>query len=218
MRIILSRGVGGIDERTRGLTQRWFDMVDWRSAHVGNARLGVSRSITGYAQQLGGEVSQQHPGRTWVERQERSAEHPLKLPPTASECGDHLLRMVEKQQQGGNEVPEEERWEAVDPSKCPQQVCRGLAQLLFKARVDSEGARWLAKRIEDRLPPGWGAVWRERGCSELQGTLADQLQLVVEIPTSHGDSVCTVSRASRWNMPAVSLTVVHAMSTRNRRM
>ena len=32
MRIILSRGIGGIDERTRELTQRWFDMVDWRSS------------------------------------------------------------------------------------------------------------------------------------------------------------------------------------------
>jgi hypothetical protein len=41
MRILLSRGEGGIDERTRGLTKRWFDMVDWRSAHVGSARLGV---------------------------------------------------------------------------------------------------------------------------------------------------------------------------------
>jgi len=49
MRILVSRGIGGIDERTRGLTQRWFDMVDWRSAHVGSARLGVSRSIEGCA-------------------------------------------------------------------------------------------------------------------------------------------------------------------------
>ena len=27
MRILLSRGIGGIDERTRGLTQRWFGKV-----------------------------------------------------------------------------------------------------------------------------------------------------------------------------------------------
>jgi len=33
-RILLSRGIGGINDRTRGLTQRWFDMVDWRSAHM----------------------------------------------------------------------------------------------------------------------------------------------------------------------------------------
>jgi hypothetical protein len=45
--------------------------------------------------------------------------------------------------------------------------------------VDSEGARWLARQIGGRLPPGWGAVWRKRGCSELQGTLTDQFQLVV---------------------------------------
>ena len=37
MRILVSRGIGGIDERTRWLTQRWFDMVDWRSAQVGRA-------------------------------------------------------------------------------------------------------------------------------------------------------------------------------------
>jgi hypothetical protein len=52
MRILVSRGIGGIDERMRGLTQRWFDMVDWRSAQVGSARLGVSRSIEGYARKL----------------------------------------------------------------------------------------------------------------------------------------------------------------------
>jgi len=37
MLILVSRGIGGIDERTRWLTQRWFDMVDWRSAQVGRA-------------------------------------------------------------------------------------------------------------------------------------------------------------------------------------
>ena len=155
-------------------------MVDWRSAHVGNARLGVSRRIEGYAQQLEGEVSLQHPGRTWVERQEGKSEgHPLKQPPTTSECGHNLLQMVIKRKQGVDAVTEEEGWRAADPSRYPQQVCRGLAQLLSQANVDSEGARWLARQIGGRLPPGWGAVWRERGCSELQGTLADQLQLVV---------------------------------------
>jgi hypothetical protein len=157
-------------------------MVDWRSrsAHVGNARLGVSRSIEGYAQKLEGEVSQQHPGRTWVERQEGKSEgHPLEQLPTTSECGHHLLQMIIKLKQGVDAVTEEEEWRAADPSRYPQQVCRGLAQLLSQANVDSEGARWLARQIGGRLPPGWGAVWRERGCSELQGTLADQLQLVV---------------------------------------
>ena len=70
VRILLSRVIGGIDDRTRGLTQRWFDMVDWRSAHVGSARLGISRSIEGYTRKLDGEVSQQHPARAWVEQQE----------------------------------------------------------------------------------------------------------------------------------------------------
>jgi hypothetical protein len=49
MRILLSRGMSDmseIDERTRGITQRWFDMVDWRSANVGSAQLEVSRDIS----------------------------------------------------------------------------------------------------------------------------------------------------------------------------
>jgi hypothetical protein len=70
MRILLSRGIGGIDERTRGLTQRWFDMVDWRSAHVGIARLGISRIIEGYTRKLEGEVSRQ--ARAWLEQQEKN--------------------------------------------------------------------------------------------------------------------------------------------------
>ena len=86
-RILLSRGIGGINDRTRGLTQRWFDMVDWRSAHVGNTRLGVSRSIEGYTETLKGEVHQQHPARTWVERQEqKSGGHEPERIPTTREC------------------------------------------------------------------------------------------------------------------------------------
>ena len=68
---------------------------------------------------------------------------------------------------------------AADPSRYPQQVCRGLARLLSHGQVNSEEAQWLAKQIGSRLPPGWGAVWTERGCSKLEGTLTDQLQLVV---------------------------------------
>ena len=87
VRILLSRGIGGIDDRTRGLTQRWFDMVDWRSAHVGNTRLGVSRSIEGYTETLKGEVHQQHPARTWVERQEqKTGGHEPERIPTTREC------------------------------------------------------------------------------------------------------------------------------------
>ncbi len=178
MRLILSRGIRGIDERTRGLTQRWFDMVDWRSASVGNAKLGVSRSIEGYAKTVESEVSQQHPARTWVERQERkSREYQLGQPPTTHECGQHLLQIIRQPKQGADE---EEGWREADPSRHPQQVCRGLAHLLSQATVDGEGARRLARQIGNRLPPGWGAVWKEKGCSELQGTLTDQLRLVVD--------------------------------------
>jgi len=45
--------------------------------------------------------------------------------------------------------------------------------------VSSENAQRLARHIGGRLPPGWGAVWKEKGCGELAGTPADQFQLVV---------------------------------------
>jgi len=121
MRILLSRGIGGIDDRTRGLTQRWFDMVDWRSAHVGNTRLGVSRSVEGYTKTLEGEVHRQHPARTWVERQEqKSRGHETEQVPTTSECEHHLLQMVTNLKQGEEAAAEEAGWKAADPSRYPQ--------------------------------------------------------------------------------------------------
>ena len=76
-------------------------MVDWRSAHVGSVRLGVSRSIEGYARKLEGEVNVQHPARIWVERQENKSvvDEPGRLP-TASECGHQLLKVVTGWKQG----------------------------------------------------------------------------------------------------------------------
>ena len=160
--ILLSRGIWGIDERTRGLTQRWFDMVDWRSAHVGSTRLGVSRSIEGYTQKLEGEVNQQHPARTWVERQEqKSGGHEPEQIPT-SECGHHLLQIDTKLKQGADAAAEEAGWKAADPSRYPQQVCRGLARLLSQGKVDNEGAQWLARQIGGSFPQGGEQCgWRE---------------------------------------------------------
>jgi hypothetical protein len=45
MRILLLRGIAGIDERTRGLTHHWFDMVDLRSANVGSAQRWLAKQI-----------------------------------------------------------------------------------------------------------------------------------------------------------------------------
>jgi hypothetical protein len=155
-------------------------MIDWRSAHVGSAGLGVSRSIEGYARKLEGEVNVQHPARIWVERQENKSEvnEPERLP-TTSECGHHLLQIVKGLKQGTGAAAEGASWRTADPSRYPQQVCRGLAQLLSRDQVNSEEARWLAKQVGSRLPVGWGATWTERGCSELEGTPTDQRQLVV---------------------------------------
>jgi hypothetical protein len=178
MRILVSRGIGGIDERTRGATQRWFDMVDWRSAHVGSARLAVSRSIEGYARKLEGEVKLQHPASIWVERQEnKSVVHEPERLPTTSACAHHLLQIVRGLQQGTDAAAEGTGWRSADPSRHPQQVCRDLAQLLSRGQVNSEEAQWLARQVGSRLPPGWGATWTEKGCSELEGTPSDQRQL-----------------------------------------
>ena len=122
--------------------------------------------------------------------------------------------MVTKLQQGADAAAEEVGWRAADPSRYPQHVCRGLARLLSHGKVTSEGARWLAKQIGGRLPPRWGAVWMERGCSKLEGTLAEQLRL----PTSNGDPACAVQSATGWNMPTVSPRVVHTKSTTKRGM
>jgi hypothetical protein len=59
-------------------------MVDWRSAHVCNIRLGVSQSIEGYTETLKVEVHQQHPDRTWLELQEQKSgwHEPERIPTT----------------------------------------------------------------------------------------------------------------------------------------
>jgi hypothetical protein len=48
----MSRGITvsqtGINKRTRGLVQLWFDMVDWRSGNIGRDQSGVSQSIEGH--------------------------------------------------------------------------------------------------------------------------------------------------------------------------
>ena len=99
--------------------------------------------------------------------------------PTTSECGHHLLQIVMGLKQGTEAAAEEAGWRAADPSRYPQRVCRGLAQLLSREQVNSEEAQWLAKQVGSRLSPGWGSMWTERGCSKLEGTPTDQLQLVV---------------------------------------
>jgi hypothetical protein len=125
-------------------------------------------------------VNWQHPARNWVERQEnKSVVHEPERLPTTSECGHHLLQIVMGLKQGTEAAAEEAGWRAADPSRYPQRVCRGLAQLLSREQVNSEEAQWLAKKVGSRLPPGWGAMWKERGCSKLEGTPTDQLQRVV---------------------------------------
>jgi len=166
MRILLSRGIAGIDERTRGITPRWLDMVDWRAANIRDASLSISRSLD--------------PARAWVERQERAPTANMSLPaPTAHECANHLAQLATELRQEAVATAMDSNWRIADPSKYLQQVCRELARLLSRAEVRGESARLLAKHIGDRLPPGWGAVWIDKGCSALTGTSDEQLRKVV---------------------------------------
>jgi hypothetical protein len=59
-RIVLSRGITGINKMTRGLVQLWFDMVDWRSANIGRDQSGASQSIEGHTRKLKGEFEAPH--------------------------------------------------------------------------------------------------------------------------------------------------------------
>jgi hypothetical protein len=105
MRVLLSRGTAGIAERTRGLVQRWFDMVDWRSANVGSVQLGDSRGIESHTKKLEGEVNRQHPARVWVERQEReSAAKKPEWTTTTHECTSQLSQLVTGLQQDATEA------------------------------------------------------------------------------------------------------------------
>ena len=125
-------------------------------------------------------MNRQHPARTWVKgKEQKSRGHEPEQIPTTSECGHHLLQIVTTLKQGADAAAEEAGWKAADPSRYPQQVCRGLARLLSQGKVSSGDAQWLARHIGGRLPPGWGAVWMEKGCGKLAGTPADQFQLVV---------------------------------------
>ncbi len=95
-----------------------------------SVRLGVSRSIEGYARKLEGEVNVQHPARIWAERQENKSvvNEPERLP-TTGECGHHLLQIVTGWNQGIGVADEGASWRTADPSRNPQQVCRDLVQL-----------------------------------------------------------------------------------------
>ena len=199
MRILLSRGIAGIDERTRGLTQRWLDMVDWRAANIRDASLSFSRSLD--------------PARAWVERQERAPTANMSLPaPTAHECANHLAQLATELRQEAVATAMDSNWRIADPSKYLQQVCRELARLLSRAEVRGESARLLAKHIGDRLPPGWGAVWTDKGCSALTGTSDERATPKGSaLPARNGDQMRAVPSTANRNMPTMSHRMVHAM-------
>jgi len=102
-----------------------------------------------------------------VLRQKSGGHEPERIP-TTRECENHLLQMVTTLEQGAEEATREAGWKAADPSRYPQQMCRGLARLLSQGTVSSENAQRLARHIGGLPPPGWGSVegegmWRASG-------------------------------------------------------
>ena len=135
---------------------RWFNMVDWRSANVGSDQSGVRRSIEGYRKKLEVEAHRQHPdtlGRTAGTK--ITGKEPERTS-TTHECASQLSQLVSELQQHVTGTVTEIDWRAADPSRHPQNACRGLARLLSRGDVSCESARWLAKQIGDRLPLGSG--------------------------------------------------------------
>jgi hypothetical protein len=57
--------------------------------------------------------------------------------------------------------------------------------------------------------PGWGSVWIDKGYSELEGTPAQQLRNVGELPTRNRDQMCVVPSKTRRNMSATSHRAVY---------
>ena len=179
-----------MDGKRAGKAGRWFDMLDWRSANVGRDQWGVTRSIEGYTKKLEGEVDRQHQARVWVERKEpKSAAKDSERMLTPHECASHLLQIVTGLQQDATEAAIQIGWRAADPSRYPEHVCRGLTRLLSHGEVSCDSARWLAKQIGNRLPPGWGMVCMDKGCRELEGTLAEQLRTVVNRTAPNGSGL-----------------------------
>jgi hypothetical protein len=74
-----------------------------------------------------------------------------------------LSQLAKELRQEAAATAMDSNWRIVDPSKYPQQVCRGLARLLSRREVRGESARLLAKHIGDRLPPGGGRCGQKRG-------------------------------------------------------
>lgn len=98
--------------------------------------------------------------------------------PTVHECANHLAQLAAELREEAVTTVMDSNWQIADPSKYPQQVCRGVARLLSQGEIQGESARLLVKHIGDRLSLGWGAVWRDQGCSALTGTSEEQLRKV----------------------------------------
>jgi len=79
VRILLTRELAGVQERTRHTMQRWLDMVDWRAARVGSKPDQKKQGIEWYLERGTGQVRSNHPARTWVEGQEKQARAGRKL-------------------------------------------------------------------------------------------------------------------------------------------
>ena len=180
VRILLTRELAGVQERTRHTMQRWLDMVDWRAARVGSKPDQKKQGIEWYLERGTGQVRSNHPARTWVEGQEKQATSGTQAKGTldVKECSEILEQMI-KAERSMESIDQEERQKAVatiNPGRHPSVATKSILRLVRMGKVDAAETIELMQLVKTWLPPGWSAEWQKlvEKAAELQPGAHDQ--------------------------------------------
>ena len=168
VRILLTRDVTGVNEKTRGTVQRWLDMVDWRAAQIGSASENRKRSVAWFLTATGNRVRKDHPARKWAEGQEaRPPGRATTSRVIETRQGAEILWRAISHQQGqeldgpGHQPSIAEAADAINPGLHPEMTIRCLLRLIKSKEIEAEVAHRLMEAIGAMLPPGWGAQWQD---------------------------------------------------------
>ena len=196
VRILLAKGLEGVDEKTRGTVQRWLDMVDWRGARVGQSALSMRKSVGWYLEREGNGVRNNHPARKWVEDQEARmvGEHASRTPGAVRECAEDLgrvmnQRMGEDDTSGDYLLLQKDMARILNPSKRPEIAVKCIIRLAKRGGCSWARIRNLMSIIGDKLPPGWGKEWRELVDETANATMSDLTQMATAF-VARREEVC----------------------------
>ena len=183
VRILVVKGLAGVDEKTRGTVQRWLDMVDWRAASVGQSERGMKQSVRWYLERKGNRVRSSHPARKWAEDQEARmvGEHSSRTPGAVRECAEDLVEVMGQQldkddASGGRLLMQEDIVRVLNPSKRPEIAVKCIIRLAKREDHNWACIKNLMSIIGDKLPPGWGKEWRELVDEATSATKNDLIQ------------------------------------------